>query len=216
MLAIARADFPFKGYLLGLIDEFSKGNIPEKWHLTIITYGPIHHMELLHSKYLQSSEAVKSRIQILGKMKYEDLEYYFNQAHIFVGMGTTLLDASKHGVISIPVEPFNNSVKCKGFFYDNPEVVGEDINDEEAVEFKILLKRFDSLSEKQLAEIISKTSQIVPRYYSIPKTWEKIRRKFEILQKPYIFRISLFYRVLKLYMYIRKIIKTCVRKIVSC
>ena len=118
ILTISRFDFPFKGYLLGLIDEFAK--IVEKYpnaRLSIIGNG-LGAEELL-SKIRIQNDSVKNAIKLQGKIEYFRLKQYFDDANIFIGMGTTLLDAVNCGVPSIVVDAYKYECNCVGFFHDN-------------------------------------------------------------------------------------------------
>lgn len=122
ILAIARAEFPFKGYLLGLIDAVKNKVIPNDYSLTIVSYGEDE--DILKRAIDSLNTEQKNRVRLIGKTPYEELKNLFNSSIVYIGMGTTLLDASKHGVISIPVAPYTNNVYCNNFFHEKPESLG--------------------------------------------------------------------------------------------
>ena len=116
ILAISRADFPFKGYLLGLIDWFKhcdRGDI----ELDIISYGQDYNKILMAVEDIPIDK--QKRLHLYGKTKYEDLRAYLKSTCVFVGMGTTILDASINGVITIAIEAWTYELKPVGFFTDD-------------------------------------------------------------------------------------------------
>jgi hypothetical protein len=125
ILTISRAEFPFKGYILGLIDDF---DIICKSHhhvkLTIITFG--RDIEKVYKKLEELPNGVRDRISIVGQTPYENLSEYFNKAHVFLGMGTTLLDAANYGVPSLVVQQYTYRNFSSGLFHTQPkELVGK-------------------------------------------------------------------------------------------
>lgn len=123
ILTIARAEFPFKGYIIGLIDDFNElcrtyNNIT----LTIIAFGPDESQ--IKEKVKQLPAPIQNKIKLVGHTPYDELCKYFNQAHLFLGMGTTILDAANHGVPSIAVQPYTYENNSSGFFHEQPEFLG--------------------------------------------------------------------------------------------
>lgn len=109
ILAITRLDFPFKGYILGLVDAFS--SIAAQYShvkLTLIGYG--NGENTLQKKIESQPQAVQSRITWLRGVEYSKLSEHFDNAHVFVGMGTSALDAAQRGVPSIV--PIQNQTAC--------------------------------------------------------------------------------------------------------
>lgn len=120
ILAIARADFPFKGYLLGLIDDFSILLSKHSYiTLTIVAFGK-NERDII-AKINSLPHQIKSQIKYIGQTPYNDLPKYFSISRLYIGMGTTLLDAVNEGVPSIVVQPCTYENRSSGFFHMQPE-----------------------------------------------------------------------------------------------
>ena len=162
ILAVARADFPFKGYLLGLIELFNQKVVPQKYELIIVSYGKDY--PLLKAEYNRCDDSVRKKIHLMGKVQYSELKELFLLSHIYVGMGTTLLDASKYGVVSIPVVANTNKVLATSFFHDNYKAVALDIGTEERL--IEMLNEYESIDSDKRMSMIKESQDIVFDYYS--------------------------------------------------
>ena len=120
ILSISRAELEMKGYLVTLLSKFP---LFHKKHqnasLTIISFGPDEHK--LKEIYDTFDEETQKYVHLIGQTKYEDLKSYFNKASVYVGMGTTLLDAANHGLCVIPVLPYTQAFVSEGTFDNIPD-----------------------------------------------------------------------------------------------
>lgn len=116
ILAIARSEFPFKGYLIGLIKLMPRLRDIYNIHLTIISSGS--NINDLRQECQRCS--AESSIQLIENVPYESLGNYYKNSHLFVGMGSSLIEASGYGIVSIPVEPYTYSVYADHYFSDDP------------------------------------------------------------------------------------------------
>lgn len=86
-----------KKYVIHLIEDFIKqcleGYIPEDVDLLIIGDGPLF-KEIESVKNNGNENFSKERIFLLGFVKSERLDYYYQNCTLYVGMGTTLLTAA--------------------------------------------------------------------------------------------------------------------------
>lgn len=123
IMTAARADFPYKGYLMGLVDDFA--TLKKKYtglKLLIITAG--NDLPKLKRKIDGFDENIKKDITISGWVKYPKLIELMEKCKVFVGMGTTILDAALQYKIVIS-SAFNTlEHKSCGFFSDNPFILG--------------------------------------------------------------------------------------------
>lgn len=118
ILTASRAEIPFKGYLLGLLDDFAtlcKKN-PE-YKLVIISAGD--DIQQIKDKITGLPCNVQKRVELYGWMKYEQLEKKILESKFVVGMGTTILDAAKNYKISIPVAMYTLENCSDGIFGEN-------------------------------------------------------------------------------------------------
>ncbi len=122
ILSIARAEFPFKGYILGLMNWFEKEcSSDNRFYLTIVTYGE--NEDEVMKLYSQFDEDLKRRIEIVGKTESEELTKIIDQTAFYIGMGTTIINASQRGVISFPVATFTYDLLVKDVFCNIPNCI---------------------------------------------------------------------------------------------
>ena len=120
ILTIARAEIPFKGYMLGLIRDFQKIAVNDtRLTLTIVTYGK--DVNLLYNVLENCSEEVKNRIKIIGETSNDELEKFYYTANVYIGMGTTVLEAANYKLPVILVKDYSESFLTSGLFSKQPE-----------------------------------------------------------------------------------------------
>lgn len=120
IMTICRMEFPHKGYVLGLIKIFEKLRMKYK-NIKLIIIGDCSPARDLVNAEIRGS-SVSEDISLLGPVAYDELEAYMLKADVFVGMGTTLLDAARIGTICIPVDGIGYDLNAMGFFYEVPEL----------------------------------------------------------------------------------------------
>lgn len=123
ILTIARMEFPFKGYVIGLIDVFER-LCKEYSNLHLDLIGDGSNGKQLKKRMDSLEPAVKKRVDWHGNVPYHDLDSYFHKAKLYIGMGTTVLDAANHGVVSLPVGSYTYRCKGYGFLYEDPMNLG--------------------------------------------------------------------------------------------
>ena len=195
ILAIARADFPFKGYLLGLINALKNEIIPPEYSLTIVSYGK--DLNLLIDALNSLDESQKNRVLLLGETPYSDLKELFFSATIYVGMGTTILDASKYGVVSIPVVAYTNDLLCNHFFHDNTEWVAIDNGSSDKI--GELIFHYENMSFDERKEAILNCINVVKNSYGIDNSINRLEEVFNNMKiyKDNRIKISYFFRKIK-------------------
>lgn len=93
LLTAARADIPYKGYMIGLIDDFVE--LKNKYHamkLEIVSSGDDY--EQLLDKINSISEKIRKDIVLHSWMEYERLKAKMCECRMFIGMGTSVFDAA--------------------------------------------------------------------------------------------------------------------------
>lgn len=168
ILTVCRMNFPFKGYILGLLDDFSQ-LIVKYPELELKIIGDGEDSKQLIQKLENFPVEISSKIIYEKNVPYENLLEEFKKSLIYVGMGTTLLDASSTGCISIGAVANQTQNKSFGYFYDNPLTVGvcDDIDKYKCYNFFDLI---DSLLQRKTSEINTlreKSIEIVNKYYSL-------------------------------------------------
>ena len=159
ILSVSRADFPFKGYLKGLIDEYSiLHKTFQNISLTIISSGE--HINIL-KEWIDKAD---TSIKLVEGVQYSNLASYYKNADLYVGMGTTILEASAYGVISVPISPYTYECNASGLFIEKPEWLLTEVSEGEPIhDLMIKLLRMDA---KQVKMISDKSMSIVKEKYS--------------------------------------------------
>ncbi|AOC95287.1 hypothetical protein BB050_02171 [Flavobacterium anhuiense] len=145
ILTITRFEFPFKAYVLGLINSF--GNICEKYpsiSLTIIGHGK--GKKEVENAISFLSDSKKAKINIVEEIPYHKISDYIKACDVYVGMGTTVLDVANNNKIAITAVAYQNSNLAVGYFHDNHTVIGE-----------VLRENFKYFTFDQLLEDVIKT-----------------------------------------------------------
>ena len=119
VLTICRADFPFKSYVLGRVDAIESINKKRiVAELTIVSYGK--DLDIIKKRI-----SGKSYIKLIQETKYDDLENLYLSSDIYVGMGSTAIEAAKYGLPVILANVNSPDFLSCGFFCDNPQAIGE-------------------------------------------------------------------------------------------
>lgn len=122
ILTAARAEFPYKGYLLGLVrDCASFMDINNSITLKIISDGD--HIEELEREISRIPECYKNRIILEHWIPYEKLQEEMKKSYLFIGMGTGVLDAARVYKIGIPVKMNTYDLVADCFFYEKPNYI---------------------------------------------------------------------------------------------
>ncbi len=113
VLAVARLH-PMKEYIFGLIDAIAtlrrEGN--NDLYLTVVGDGPLRAGLIA----LVREHGLENHVSFVGTVAPSELHAYYLKSDIFVGMGTTLLEASSHGVASVVAIGHCPEFKSPGFF----------------------------------------------------------------------------------------------------
>lgn len=183
ILAVARADFPYKGYVLGLIDEFNNSiDLFQNAHLTIISTGD--DVNELISKINSVSEKTKLCIEFINGINHEKLSSFYAQTDLYVGMGTTILEATSYGVPSLVASYGTRLFSTVGFFYENPKIIGSKFSNM-CSGLNRIIEAYNMPSESY-EEIQNKSFNALKDYYDEDKilerfnNWEFIRSKKKI------------------------------------
>lgn len=175
ILTISRMEIPFKGYLLGLIEEFAKlAEKNEALHLTIVGDGP--DRNLIEEKLAELPLFIRKRINEVGLIPYDQLDGYYENANLYVGMGSTLIEASKKGVPCIVATAFQTKSLSAGFFDDEYDNIGGKIFhlDHPGVRFGELIQKTLEYNDHQYIERCLKAYDTVSKLYNIDVIMKEI------------------------------------------
>lgn len=163
ILSICRMDFPFKGYLFGLLDDFKRihKEVPDST-LTIIGGGKDE--SRLKEKINSMDAALKESIFWIPGLTYEQLEPYFEEAMLYIGMGTTVMDAVNRGVPALPVGSYTYQCRGYGYFYKDAANLGGLHGEREIFS---LIKQIASLDQDAYLELCKKDHEGLAKIYDI-------------------------------------------------
>lgn len=180
ILTVARAEFPFKGYLLGMVD-FAKRMMEkgEKIHIDIISYGA--DIDRLKEKINHLPEEMKKVITLHGKVNYQDLEVFYKKIKLCIGMDTIIVDAAQRGIISIPVVPYTENLLADSFFYENYREVRVVRNCRDDIEKLYMLVR--DMSKEKYDELSKMSRDLVIKNYSTEVNVPKLMTQFDTIEK---------------------------------
>jgi glycosyltransferase involved in cell wall biosynthesis len=172
LLTVARFEFPFKGYVIGLLKVFAKlSEENDNVVLDIVGYGE---GEELVKKTIKDYK-LESKVNCVGKTSYEELQKYYQDAYIYVGMGTTLLDAANNSLPGIIVASYQYETEIRGEWYKNCLIVGEISKGNQRKDMLYdLIKEILSYTPEQYREVCIKTHKAFEQNYSIDTNFKRI------------------------------------------
>jgi hypothetical protein len=166
ILTASRAEYPYKGYVFGLIDDFCelrKEN--SKLKLTIVSGGG--DLDKLLEKIDGLDKETKQSITLHKWMTYDSLMELALNCKLFVGMGTSVLDMALCYKPSIAVK--FNTYDCVGdsLISEKPEYITTD----ETCNYKAvsLIKKILNLNKDEYKEESMKSFMAVKNIYDINK-----------------------------------------------
>ncbi len=150
VLTVARL-VPMKGYVEGLIRAVALAVREDGLDVELQIVGDGALMARLRWVALQTG--IAGRVNFVGSVPYDELSAYYRDADVFVGMGTTALEAASHAVPVIIVEAYTNEFRSPGVF---SEQLGFDLGEPQAggpcAAGERLLRRFLKDAELRAAE----------------------------------------------------------------
>ena len=201
ILTVSRADFPYKGYLIGLIDDFDKLCEKQDVYLQIVSFGK----DVGKLKEKIKNSKYHERISFFEGATLEKIRELLLESYVYIGMGTTVLDAADLGVPSIVI--FHSTMKniASGFFHENPTVIGRCGDGKPAID---LLNEILDCSIQEYKSVREKTYIGYKNNYDIECFMKRIlsihnNKKVYLKNRDWIFHSLLF----KLRSFRRKLLK---------
>lgn len=169
-----RADFPFKGYLFGLIDDYAdlyKNHKDIK--LEIVCSGDSEDVNRVRSKIESLGDECKKNIKFHSWMSYQDLLILIGKSFLYVGMGTGVLDAAISYVPSIPVKynTYEDIADC--LIYEKPNyLMYEGYGEDKAIN---VIEKVLNYSFEEYVDISNKCYEETKKIYDIDEFFKKIK-----------------------------------------
>lgn len=179
ILAIARTEFPFKGYLVGLIYLFQsiRERFPNVSLLIITTNKSLLKKSVLEYENNKNIKISYKNITILENVPYDSLSEIFLSSYVNIGMGTTILDAANYALPSLVVKSYTYNCSFVNFFHEKPTCIGgmaETTNDCGSYATNSYLDYILNLETPEYIHICNKTFQALQDNYDIDRNVPKI------------------------------------------
>ncbi len=170
ILSVTRADFPFKGYLKGLIEVCTQLCRDHPIQLTIISYGV--DIDQLHQWIDMAKDDGFSDITLIGETPYHELEKYILSSNLYIGMGTTVLEAAARGIPTIAVQSHTYALNANHLFWEESGRIGG--NPAETISpAQPLIERVLSMSDMEYIDTMKRTEYALRELYSMDSFMEK-------------------------------------------
>ena len=164
ILTISRIDFPFKYYLLPLIEIIAKKSIMNK-NIRLIIIGDGKDKGLIEN--LINSKGLNKNISMISMCEYDKLNNYINISNLNIGMGTTILDAGKYGLPSLVAIPYCKAPLTIGLFSKENDSLGEPYDNEMIYKnMEIEIDRIMSMNENEYFAISIETYNHIRKEYN--------------------------------------------------
>jgi glycosyltransferase involved in cell wall biosynthesis len=174
ILAVARLH-PMKEYIFGLIDAVAtlRKEGCDDVRLTVVGDGPLKAGLVA----LVRSHGLEAHVMFAGTVDPAELPAYYSEADIFVGMGTTLLEASSHRVASVVAIGHHPEFMSPGFFADTSgSYTGEAVRDVSAQQGIAYLRQLVA-SPKLRQEVAEDCHRKVEREFSTESVMSRYMAK---------------------------------------
>lgn len=171
ILTVSRADFPYKGYIMGLLDDFEA--LREKYDditLEIVSFGK--DIEKIEEKIKESK--FYDDIKLIKGLTEEEIKQRLHNTYLYIGMGTTVLDAANEKVPSIVTCHSTMQNLCVGFFSENPRIIGKYKYGNLAIEY---MEKIICLSKEEYKAMCSKVFEEYQLNYDISIIMPSIIKK---------------------------------------
>lgn len=197
---------PFKTYNLYMID-IVKRLIDEGYDVTYEIYGT----GILHNEIIKkiNKHNLKKRIKLKGLLKYSKFKMALQDAYLFVGMGTSAIEASFCKVPTIVSIESNTQAKTYGYIHELPYYnVGEENDELKEKDIFALIKATLDLSEDEYIKLCDSGFNYVQKYsieFLMPKWIHNIKNinscniKIPIYLKLIYFILEIINPILKLF-----------------
>ena len=123
ILTVTRMDFQFKGYVLVLVDLYVE-LIKKFKNIKLVIVGDGPDLGLLVNKIERLEKHLRAGIELIHRVPYAQLDQYFKSANLYIGMGTTILDAVNNSVPSIVAAGYVYNLSNVRYFNEKKGDVG--------------------------------------------------------------------------------------------
>ena len=114
---------------------------------------------------LASNSEFENRIKVNGEVPYSRIPAVIQDASVFIGMGTTILEVGSYGVPTIPAIAYSKMPFTYGYLHDLPYYsLGERLESDPVVPIADLISELYHSTENYFEEFRNKTKKYVSEY----------------------------------------------------
>lgn len=172
IISVARFDFPHKGYLLGLINNYAK--LKEKFpmlHLTVVGDGD--GRDTIENLIKNFSDDIQSSIVLTGMLNFDDLCKKINSATVNVGLAGGATIGARYAVPTIIVRHYSYECEAYGFYEDVKEKLS---SSKEGLDIKSYIEQIITMTDDEYIK------RSLDAYHSVASKY--------VYEPDYLFRIQ--------------------------
>ena len=173
---VSRMSFPFKGYILGLVDVFCR-LVEEGLEMELFIVGDGESKNVLLEKITNIPLKTRNRIRIIGNVPYKEAKRIIHESTLFIGMGTTIFDAANGLTIAIPVAINTTLLEAKQSFLENPYSIALDTGIGDEMTVSDIIKEVYSMSKDEYEKKVIEQYHLLEKIYSTDHFMNKILSK---------------------------------------
>lgn len=118
ILCVSRMEFPHKGYILGIIDDFRE--LCKKYDFLQLTLvGDGRDKKRLEQKIDGLDENIRKKIQLIGAVAPDKLCDYYDRANVLISVAGCFTLGARRGVLSLPARHYTESCEVYGYLPDS-------------------------------------------------------------------------------------------------
>lgn len=144
-----RFDFPHKGYLIGLLDEFVtlKNNYPIL-KLFIVGYGAGE--SIVKDRIKKMPQDFQKDVILKGRVTPEELRELYKESHLVVGLAGAIFVAASCGVPSLIARHYSYDCQVYGFYSEFPNMI---LSEKEGNPIGPYISKLINMSDEQFIEL---------------------------------------------------------------
>lgn len=216
IITCGRFEFPHKGYMFGLIDDYVvlKNKYPNIM-LDIIGYGDEKNERKIRSYVAALDSKYSDDIHFIGAVDPEKINEYFDNANLNISVAGGLIDGAKAGVVSIPARHYTYNCEVYGMLDGDLSIV---LSNEPGMDAKPFIEKIINMTGSEYLNACEKSYSTVSATSS-DKEWMFNRKNassnYYSESDIYLFKKIYDYRKMKYRMkcIIKKILKPILIKI---
>ena len=206
ILTVARADFPAKGYIKSLIEDYIVAKKKYPWiSLTSVSHGK--DFDIL-KKWCEKDQS----ILLINGLLPDELAKEYIKSNLFFGVGTTILEAAEYCSLPVTVSGYTYEIQACRFFFEEPEHMCKKVTDTKWQNAEYYISKCIDMSDDDYYDYCIASRRAIEVHYDINKFYERlvernlISQNVDISSRYYIQSVSE-----KLFLFAKKI-KRCLFK----